>query len=74
MINIGERYMPKARPVEDDPGFWENARTQGLGEWLELDLYEYIDDLVKRFVASPNVTLLDHLHQTALWGKPIFVF
>ena len=63
--------MPKARPVGDDPVFWQNARANGLGNWLEHDLYEYIDTLVKGFVDTANVGLLENLLQTASWGKQI---
>ncbi|KJA17515.1 hypothetical protein HYPSUDRAFT_124978, partial [Hypholoma sublateritium FD-334 SS-4] len=50
-----EPYTPKARPVGDDPSFWQTARENGLGQWLELDLYEYIDNLVKSFVNSHDI-------------------
>ena len=70
LIN-GQPYIPKARPVGDDPGFWNTARADGLGDWLELDLYEYIDNLVKGFVEHPSIASLEDLHRTAVWGKPI---
>ena len=66
-------YMPKARPVGDNPVFWKNARVNGLGDWLEHDLYEYIDTLVKGFVDTANVGLLENLLQTASWGKQNFI-
>jgi len=48
-------YTPKARPLGDEPGFWKEARTKH-SQWLELDLYEYADTLVKRLVTeSPGI-------------------
>jgi hypothetical protein len=65
-------YTPKARPLGDDPNFWENARTTGLRDWLELDLYEYTETLVKCLGTEHpiNGTTLQTLRQTAISGKP----
>ncbi len=70
LIN-GQAYTPKACPVGDNPVFWQNARKHGLGQWLELDLYEYIDKLVKGFVDMLDIDLLECLNQTASWRKQI---
>ncbi|KJA17498.1 hypothetical protein HYPSUDRAFT_192134 [Hypholoma sublateritium FD-334 SS-4] len=58
LIN-GQPYTPKARPLEDDPNFWETARKDGLGEWLEQDLYEYVNELVKQFINTLHVDMVD---------------
>jgi len=65
-------YTPKARPLDDDPNFWENARTTGLRGWLERDLYEYTESLVKSLGTEcpANGTTLQTLRQTATSGKP----
>jgi hypothetical protein len=60
-------YTPKARPLDDDPGFWEEARTKH-NNWLELDLYEYTETLVKQFVTDAPGTALQTLRQTAMSG------
>ncbi|KIM34905.1 hypothetical protein M413DRAFT_32925 [Hebeloma cylindrosporum] len=50
-------YTPKARPLDDNPGFWTEARTKH-SEWLELDLYEYAETLVKYLITeSPGIAL-----------------
>ena len=53
----------------DDATFWQNSRENGLGDWLELDLYEYIDKLVKGFVDTLDVDKLENLSQAASWRK-----
>ena len=63
-------YTPKARPLDDDPNFWENARTTGLRDWQERDLYEYTESLVKSLECPVNGTTLQTLRQTAISGKP----
>ena len=62
-------YTPKARPVRDDPHFWENAWKNGLGDWQELDLYIYADNLVERFAGTLDSNLFRDLQQTASWGE-----
>ncbi|KJA23435.1 hypothetical protein HYPSUDRAFT_137760, partial [Hypholoma sublateritium FD-334 SS-4] len=50
----GQAYNPKARPLEDNPDFWETSRNKGLGEWLEQDLYEIFTKLhweVNQFIS-----------------------
>ena len=61
-------YTPKARPLDDDPDFWENARKTGLGNWLELDLYGYTHALVERLIGESPGTALQTLRQTAMSG------
>ena len=74
LIN-GQPYIPKARPLEDDPNFWRRAHENGLGEWLEQDLYEYVDALATKFIntlCNDNVedsVLLNNLRQIAVGGK-----
>lgn len=66
-------YTPKARPLDDDPNFWEKAHTTGLGNWLELDLYEYTKTLVRSLGTNEcpdNGTALQTLRQTVISGKP----
>lgn len=66
----GEPYTPKARPLQDDPSFWQMARQgKELRSWLVLDTYEHIDSLVERFVDELDSDLLPSLHQIASWSK-----
>ena len=67
-LSNNTNYTPKARPLNDDPNFWENARKNGLGDWLELDLYEYTQSLVERLIGERPGTALQALRQTAMWG------
>jgi len=32
MLSNNRRYTPKARPLDDSPDFWEEARENGLGD------------------------------------------
>ena len=64
------KYTPKARPLDDDPNFWENARTTGLRDWQECDSYEYTETLVKSLECAVNGTTLQTLRQIAISGKP----
>ncbi len=58
--------------MDDDPDFWKTVRSDGReDQWLELDLYKHIDNLVNEFVADPNDKLLEGLIQTASWSEPI---
>ena len=63
-------YTPKAHPLDDDPGFWEEARTKH-SNWLELDLYEYTETLVKQLVTHGPGTTLQTLHQIAMSGTTV---
>ena len=63
-------YTPWARPLDDDPSFWETARKEGLDNWLELDLYDAVRAHVENFVAEDNNTVWRILRQTTTWGKP----
>jgi len=61
-------YIPKARPLDGDPTFWEKARTKGLGDWLERDLYEQTHALLQRLITESPGTVLQTLRQTAMSG------
>jgi len=72
MLSNNTKYTPKARSLPYEPNFWENARKKGLGTWLELDLYKYTENLVQKLLTeSPDVTSLQTLHQTAMWGTSL---
>ena len=62
-------YTPKARPLDDKPLFWETARQEGLGEWLELDLYDLVRAHVEKFITEDDSTVWQILRQAATWGK-----
>jgi len=69
-------YTPKARPLDDNRNFWENARKNGLGDWLERDLYEYTLTLVEKLISERPGTALQPLRQTARWSTSaeFFIF
>jgi hypothetical protein len=54
--------------LNDDPNFWENVRKNGLGNWLELDLYEYTQTLVERLIGERLGTALQTLRETVMSG------
>lgn len=62
--------------MEGGPDFWKTVRERGLGKWLEQDLYEYVDELVKRFISTLHINEVDDrvisqiLRQIALGGMP----
>ena len=62
-------YTPKACPLDDNPSFWETARAEGLGDWLELDLYDVVRAHVEKFITEDDSTVWQILGQTATWGK-----
>lgn len=62
-------YTPKARPLEDDPNFWTNSCTKGLGDWKAVDLFEGTQDLMNRFVAQQDESVWELLRRTAMTGK-----
>ena len=62
-------YTPKARLLDDDPFSWENARQEGLRDWLELDLYDAVRTDVKEFITRQDNTVWKNLRNTATWGK-----
>jgi hypothetical protein len=68
MLSNNTKYTPKARPLDDDPFFWENARENGLGDWLELDLYQYTQTLVETLICERPGTALQTLRQTVMSG------
>ena len=71
MLSDNKNYTPKACPLYDGPSFWKDARTKGLGDRLELDLYEYTQTLVKNVISEPSGAALQNLQQTATWGTPL---
>ena len=68
MLSDNKKYAPKARPLSNDPNFWENARKNGLGDWLEHDLYEYTYTLVERLIGEDPGTALQTLRETMMLG------
>ena len=56
--STAENYIPKARPFDDNPSFWEMLRdkekepTENMSEWLELDFDEYSNLGVKKLVTE----------------------
>jgi hypothetical protein len=64
-------YTPKARPLNDDPQFWNELRKDRLNEWLTYDLY-YIQIVVERLAifVDQDKTSLETLHRIAKMGKP----
>ena len=68
MLSDNTKYTPKARPLVENPNFWEEVRTKGLGDWLTMDLYEYTGILVERLIAERTGTILQTLRQTTMSG------
>ena len=66
---LKSEYTPKACPLGGDSLFWERARTEGLGNWLELDLYDVVHTHVENFVTKNDSTVWQILRHTATWGK-----
>jgi hypothetical protein len=69
MLSDKAKYTPKARPLNDD-NFWDKG-LKGLGDWLEYDLHEETQTLVKSLIIDTAYTgtALQTLRQTAMWGK-----
>ena len=67
-------YSPKAYPLGGDLDFWKKAHTKGLGDWLELDLYQHAHDLVKRLITKSFGTVMQTLRQTAMSGTSAHFF
>ena len=65
---LKSEYTPKARPLDDNPLFWETARREGLGDWLELDLYDLVRTHVEKFITEDDSTVWQILRQAATWG------
>ncbi|KJA27642.1 hypothetical protein HYPSUDRAFT_197834 [Hypholoma sublateritium FD-334 SS-4] len=59
-------YIPKVCPLDQNPSFWKQGLKDGLSDWLELDLYEYVNVLVTAFVKELDDVHLRHLQQTAI--------
>lgn len=62
-----KNYIPKARPFDDDPLFWEKLRGKEkepsamANDWLELDLYERSKLAVEKLVSEGIDTALKPL-------------
>ena len=67
--NLKTGYTPKARPLDDNPSFWEKAREEGLGDWLELDLYDAVRAHVENFITKNDSTEWQILCRDVIWGK-----
>jgi len=67
-LSNNTKYTPKARPLSYDPDFWANVRKNGLGDWLELDLYEHTRTLVEKLVGERPGTVLRALRNTVMSG------
>jgi hypothetical protein len=65
LLSDNRGYTPKALPLDNDPGFWEEVRRKGLGYRLERDLYEYTKTLVWMLINETPDTL-QTLRQTAM--------
>ena len=63
-------YIPNASPSEDGHSFWNMALKEGLGHWLEPDLYENIDKFANNFVQNPEDGSVN-LPQAVLQSKSI---
>lgn len=63
------KYIPKARPLDDDDLFWENFSDLSKIEWLELDLYEYTEEVIRSFARDPNDNTLHTLRRIGTSGK-----
>ena len=62
-------YTPKARSLDDDLSFWETARREGLGDWLESELYDIVRAHVEKFITDHDCTVWQILRQTVTSGK-----
>ena len=50
-------YTPKARPLGNDYSFWDDFRNGKQNQWLERDLYDYTEDVIKNFSRDPDNTM-----------------
>ncbi|KIK05052.1 hypothetical protein K443DRAFT_4064 [Laccaria amethystina LaAM-08-1] len=72
--STAENYIPKARPFDDDPSFWEKLRDKkkehmkDIAGWLELDLYEHSKHAVEKLVTEGDDIALKSLHHTYISG------
>ncbi|EDR04471.1 uncharacterized protein LACBIDRAFT_391675 [Laccaria bicolor S238N-H82] len=62
-------YTPKARPLDDDASFWDTAREKGLGNWLELDLFDAVRAHVEKFITEDDSSVWENLRHIGTWGK-----
>jgi len=65
-IHPGQKIHSSLLLSDNRHYFWQ-ARSDGLGDWLELDLYEYTQTLVWMLINETPGTL-QTLHQTAMSG------
>ena len=65
-------YTPKACPLH--PSFWDTARREGLGDWLELDLYDAVRSYVEEFITKNDNAVWQILRQTATWGGKLALY
>ncbi|KDR71319.1 hypothetical protein GALMADRAFT_144010 [Galerina marginata CBS 339.88] len=67
-----KEYTPQARPLDDDPLFWEKVRDDKnrLGAWRAVDLYEYTQILVNKSTSTKDgaSAIWQTLRQTASSG------
>ena len=73
-VSTAEDYIPKARPFNENPLFWEMLRdgekevTAYISEWLELDLYEQSKRAAEKLVDGDD-TALKSLLDVFILGK-----
>ena len=67
-------YTPQARPLDDDLSFWDTAREEGLGHWLELDLDDAVRAHVEEFVTEHDSFVWENLRQIAAWGGKLALY
>ena len=71
---LKSEYTPRARPLDDDLSFWDTARNEGLGHWLELDLDDAVRAHVERFIKEDDSTVWENLRQIATWGGKLALY
>ncbi len=49
-LNNSKSYTPKACPLNES-SFWTKEKEQ-LGEWIELDFYQHVENISKDFIAN----------------------
>ena len=71
---LKSEYTPKARPLDDDPSFWDRAHKEGLRHWLALDLDDAVRAHVKKFIKEHDSTVWENLRQIATWGGKLVLY
>ncbi|EDR04371.1 uncharacterized protein LACBIDRAFT_304576 [Laccaria bicolor S238N-H82] len=66
--NLTPGYTPQARPLDDDLLFWERVREEGLGNWLELDLFDAVRAHVEKFIKQHDSTVWLIFAPNCNWG------